>query len=98
MYLCRSEVDEWGEVFPLRGGQVLLLLEPSLQLIHLQIRKVESKCLEEKWDALTTCKLSDGRTDKVSVEFTSRLMKYKKNILNEENVIFVFVLLINLVL
>jgi hypothetical protein len=34
-YLCRREVDETGEVLPLGGGQVLLLLEPSLQLVHL---------------------------------------------------------------
>jgi len=34
-YLRRREVDETGEVLPLGGGQVLLLLEPSLQLVHL---------------------------------------------------------------
>ena len=28
-------MDEAGQVLPLGGGEILLLLEPSLQLVHL---------------------------------------------------------------
>jgi hypothetical protein len=33
--LCGREVDEAGEVLPLRSREVLLLLEPPLQLVNL---------------------------------------------------------------
>lgn len=35
-YLRRRQVDEAREVLPLRGRQVLLLFEPSLQLVNLR--------------------------------------------------------------
>ena len=35
-YLGGGEVDEAGQVLPLWGGQILLLLEPPLQLVNLR--------------------------------------------------------------
>ena len=32
-------MDEAGEVLPLGGGEILLLLEPPLQLVHLNINR-----------------------------------------------------------
>ena len=32
-------MDEAGQVLPLGGGEILLLLEPPLQLVHLNINR-----------------------------------------------------------
>ena len=34
-YLSWSQVDQTGKMFSFRGGQIFLLLEPSLQLVNL---------------------------------------------------------------
>ena len=36
LHLGRGQVDHGGQVFPLGGGQVFLLLEASFQLVDLQ--------------------------------------------------------------
>lgn len=40
--LCRGELQHAGEVLPLRGRQVTLLLEATLQLEHLSLREEDA--------------------------------------------------------
>ena len=44
-HLCRGQVYQAGQVLPLRGGQILLLLESPLQLVNLEIIYLLDLCL-----------------------------------------------------
>lgn len=37
LYLCRGQLKNDGQVFPLRSGQIALLLEPPLQFVYLSL-------------------------------------------------------------
>ena len=41
-HLCGAQAYHRGQVLPLRGGQVLLLLEPPLQLVDLRLREQDA--------------------------------------------------------